>query len=201
MGKKTISRFGWLITIFLITFIFFLNTGSAGEFSADMVGKSSMGIMKGKVFFKGDNFRQEMLMEGRKQITIFRKDKGVVWVLMPEQMMYLEMTAAGQQNMAPVKPEEMEKLGKRKYLGEEKVNGYICSKYSYTPNDSSSGPATYWISKKLNFPVKMETTGPRGKMVMEYKNIREGKVSGSLFNIPSEYRKMSMPLMPGMKKQ
>ena len=37
------------------------------------------------MFFKEGNFRQEMMMGGQKQITIFRKDKNLVWVLMPAQ--------------------------------------------------------------------------------------------------------------------
>ena len=92
-------------------------------------------------------------------------------------------------------------MGTKKYLGKEKVNGYMCSKYNYTFNDPSIGAATYWISEKLNFPVKMEMDGPSGHIITEYKNIQEKTVPGALFNIPSGYQKMSMPMMPGMQGQ
>jgi len=204
MLKKLISR----LMLFIISlFIIGLGTaapGNAAEFSADMIQKSPMGNTKGKVFVKGEKFRQEMNMGGKKQIMIFQKDKGVVWVLMPEQRMYMEISAGGQQNMAPATPEEMEKMGDKKYLGKEKVNGYKCKKYRYTSNDPSVGTTTMWISKKLNFPIKTEMEGSSGPMSMEYKNIQEKKIPESLFKIPAGYQKMSMPSMPnmpGMPKQ
>ena len=201
MIKRFISPFGLIGAIFLITVMVFSVSVNAADISADMIHKSPMGSFKGKMFLKGDNLRQEMNIRGEKQITIFRKDKGVVWVLMPGQMMYMEMSAGNQKNMAPVDLDELEKIGKKKFIGKEKVNEQMCSKYHYTFNDPSMGTATYWISEKLNFPVKMEMDGPSGNMVMEYRNIQEKTMPDALFNIPSGYQKMSMPMMPGMQNQ
>jgi hypothetical protein len=149
-----------------------------------MIQKSPMGNTNGKVFVKGENFRQEMNMGGQNQIMIFQKEKGVVWILMPGQRMYMEMAAGGEQNMAPPTPEEMQKIGDKK--------------------DLSVGTTTMWISKKLNFPIKTEMEGSSGPMSMEYKNIQEKELPDSLFEIPAGYQKMSMPSMPnmpGMPKQ
>ena len=201
MIKRFMSRVELFGAIFLITVMLLSVSVNAADITADMIHKSSMGSFKGKMFLKGDNLRQEMNIRGEKQITIFRKDKGVVWILMPGQMIYMEMMAGSHKNMAPVDPDELEKIGKKKFTGKEKVNGYMCSKYHYTFNDPSMGAATYWISEKLNFPVKMEMDGPSGPMVMEYRNIQEKTVSDNLFNIPSGYQKMSMPIMPGMQGQ
>jgi len=201
MAKKIMLRFG-LFTIILFIVVPALSLSiNAAEFSADMINSSPMGKIEGKIFFKEGNFRQEMMMGEQKQITIFRKDKGVVWVLMPAQMMYMEMQAGSRQNMAPVDPDEIDKIGEKKYLGKEKVNGYMCSKYRYTLHDKSSGTVIYWISDKLNFPVKMKADGTSGGMTMEYRNICEKTVPASLFKIPDGYQKMSMPMMPGMQNQ
>jgi len=201
MKKRFMSRFELFGVILLITVLVLSVSGNAADITADMIHKSSMGSFKGKMFLKGNNLRQEMNIGGEKQITIFRKDKGVVWILMPGQMMYMEMSAGSQKNMAPVDPNELEKMGKKKFLGKEKVNGYMCSKYHLTFHDPSIGASTYWISEKLNFPVKMEMDGPSGHMVMEYRNIQEKTVPDSFFNIPSGYQKMSMPMMPSMQNQ
>ena len=198
MVKKIVLRLGLFMGILFLTVPAFSGSSNAVDFSADMVNKLPMGEINGKMFFKGGNFRQEMMMGGQKHITIFRKDKGLVWVLIPAQMMYMEMQEGSRQNMAPVDLDEIDKMGEKKYLGKEKVNGYMCSKYRYTLHDKSSGTAIYWISEKLNFPVKMEMDGQSGHMVMEYKNISEKTVPASLFNIPDGYQKMSMPMMPGM---
>ncbi|MBW2245809.1 MAG: DUF4412 domain-containing protein [Deltaproteobacteria bacterium] len=201
MKKKTQLRFGLIMIILFVAVLSLSVSSNAAEFSADMINTSPMGNIEGKMFFKEGNFRQEMMMGGQKQITIFRKDKEVVWVLMPAQMMYMEMQAGSQQNMAPVDPDQIDKLGGKKYLGKEKVNGYMCSKYRYTFHDKSSGTAIYWISDKLQFPIKMQTQGTSGSMSMEYRNIQEKTVPASLFNIPGGFHKMSMPMMPGMQNQ
>ena len=204
MLKKLISRLMLFIVSLFIIGLGIAAPSHAAEFSADMIQKSSMGNSEGKVFVKGENLRQEMTMGGQNQIMIFQKEKGIVWVLMPQLKMYMEMTAGGQQDMSPPTPEEMEKMGDKKYLGEEKVNGYKCKKYSYTSNDTSVGTSTMWISKKLNFPIKTEMEGSSGPMSMEYKNIQEKKIPDSLFNLPAGYKKLSMPMMPkmpGMPKQ
>ncbi|MEA1949312.1 MAG: DUF4412 domain-containing protein [Thermodesulfobacteriota bacterium] len=201
MVKKFLLRLGLVVVVLFLTVPVLSASSNAADFSADMINKSPMGNIKGKMFFKGGNFRQEMMMGGQKQITIFRKDKGVVWVLMPAQMMYMEMQAGSRQNMAPVDPDEIDKIGEKKYLGKEKVNGYMCSKYRYTLHDKSSGTVIYWISDKLNFPIKMKADGTSGGMTMEYRNIQEKTVSASLFKIPDGYQKMSMPMMPGMPRQ
>ena len=198
MLKKLISRLMLFIISFSIIGLRLAAPSHAAEFSADMIQKSSMGNTQGKVFVKGQNYRQEMAMGGQKQIMILQKDKGTVWVLMPQLKMYMEMTAGGQQDMAPPTPEEMEKMGDKKYLGEEKINGYKCKKYRYTPNDPSIGTSTMWISNKLNFPIKVEMQGSSGPMSVEYKNIQEKKIPDSLFNLPAGYQKMSMPKMPNM---
>jgi len=201
MKKKIQLRFGLIMFILFVAVPALSVSINAAEFSADMINTSPMGKIEGKMFFKKGNFRQEMMMGGQKQITIFRKDKNVVWVLMPAQMMYMEMQAGSQQNMAPVDPDEIDKLAEKKYLGKENVNGYVCSKYRYSFHDKSSGTAIYWISDKFNFPIKMQAQGTSGTMSMEYRNIQEKTVPASLFNIPGGFQKMSMPMMPGIQHQ
>jgi hypothetical protein len=201
MKKKIQLRFGLIMFILFVAVPALSVSINAAEFSADMINTSPMGKIEGKMFFKKGNFRQEMMMGGQKQITIFRKDKNVVWVLMPAQMMYMEMQAGSQQNMAPVDPDEIDKLAEKKYLGKENVNGYVCSKYRYSFHDKSSGSAIYWISDKFNFPIKMQAQGTSGSMSMEYRNIQEKTVPASLFNIPGGFQKMSMPMMPGIQHQ
>ncbi|MBE9546380.1 MAG: DUF4412 domain-containing protein [Proteobacteria bacterium] len=81
---------------------------------------------------------------------------------------------------------------KAKYLGKEKVSGLKCKKYEVT----EKGRTTYfWISKKFPFPVKVENED----MCMQYKNIKTKRLSKSVFEVPSDYQKMTMPSIPGMR--
>jgi outer membrane lipoprotein-sorting protein len=139
-------------------------------------------------------------MQGAKQITIFRQDKNVVWVLMPESKMYMEMSSDAQaENVPQVDPQRFEQMAEKKYLGKQTVNGYVCETNQYTYHDKSMGTVTHWFSKKLSFPIKMETQGPSGHTITEYKNISEKGLSDAVFEIPAGYQKMAMPTIPGME--
>jgi hypothetical protein len=86
--------FGWGMALaFVVTVIFVLSSSSiAAEFSADLLLKQGGETMTGKVYVKRDKTRQEFVQQGQKQITIFRPDKGVMWVLMPAEKIYMEMS-------------------------------------------------------------------------------------------------------------
>ena len=182
--------------IILISAFFVLSLGScisanAAEFSADMLSNN---VIKGKIYVKGENFRQEIKTPGGNQVMIFRNDKGLVWTLMPQNRMYLEMSGTAMGDINPrVVQKEIEKTAKKEHLGKENVNGYTCEKYKFIFRDKSKGSTIQWLSKKLKFPVKMEINSPDGQVVIEYKNIKETKLSDSLFKVPSGYRKMTMP--------
>jgi outer membrane lipoprotein-sorting protein len=82
-----------------------------------------------------------------------------------------------------------------KFLGKETVNGYVCDKYQYIYHDTSMGTSTQWVSKKFNCVIKSEYKSSAGYMLTEYKNIKEGNVQDSLFEIPGDYALMSLPGM------
>jgi hypothetical protein len=60
------------------------------EYSAIQTQEMSAGVMTGPVSFTPSKQRSEMDMHGQKVITITRRDKGVIWQLMPDQKMYME---------------------------------------------------------------------------------------------------------------
>lgn len=202
MRGKAFSCCSRLILVAVVLSFVLCSSSDAAEFCADVVQSTAQEVLKGRFFIKGDDFRQEINIKGEKQITIFRKDKGVVWILMPEDKMYMEMPRLARAKSVPhVDQLKIEEMAEKKYLGKEKVSGYACEKYRYIYHDKSMGTMTQWFSKKLNFPVKIETSGPSGHMTTEYKNINEKRLSNSWFEIPQGYEKMSMPgMMPAWGK-
>ena len=180
----------------------------AAEFSADMVQTMGGRSNTGKVYVKGDKIRREISLGPQKTITIVRLDKRIVWMLHPAQKTYMEMSFGKHQVYPLSDPRwraEVKKLGTLTRDGQEKVNGYPCDRYVLVYRDKTMGTQYQWISKKLKFPIKVETKGSRFPMVMEYKNIKERGLANSLFEVPAGYKKMvmrQMPMgqMPGMRK-
>ncbi len=173
-----------VILVTLTTFGFSLAAEFSADFSVKTTGEDDV---KGKIFVKGNKIRQEVTEEGDTQIMIIRPDKNVTWMITPEEKMYMEIPY--ESDSQSVEPWTPEKEKSAKYLGEETVNGHAAKKYEIVEEGEK---VTYWVSKKLNFPVKIEDS----ESVMEYRNIKEVSVADSQFEVPSGYTKMTMPVMP-----
>ena len=194
---KCTSRLLIAVTIVSLSFVVALpTTAFCAEFSADLVMSGDGDEETGKIFVKGRLQRMELMEDGELlAINISRPDKGVNWNLMPDEKMYMEMslTEIGYEDI-----ESLESKSKMTVLGNETVNGYKCEKRRYESNDKEAGPAIVWFSPKLGYPVKIQTLAYKGEgdMVMEYKNIKTGKVPDSKFEIPKGYKKFAIPGMP-----
>lgn len=164
----------------------------AAEFSADFVDVKGPQTSSGKLYMKDTKVRREVT-QGRPSITISRPDKEVMWILNPANKTYFEMPNVGKEAANMDVNEALKGLGERKLVGEETVNGYPCDKYVFVYNDKSMGTLNQWISKKLKIAIKMESEGSPYKMVTEYKNIKEGPIADSIFDLPAGYTKINLP--------
>lgn len=196
MKKKVVNK---MALIFTGLFCLGLSGGQAlaAEFSADMVQTRGAETSEGKFYLKGDKHRMEMKEAGQSSIIIVDGAGQKSYMLNPEDKTYLDLSAMGMGGgqTQTQSEEELEKLGEWKNAGTETVNGYVCEKKIFVYKDKSMGEMTHWISKKLNYPIKMAYQARGTTMITEYRNIKEGKVDDKLFEIPPGYRKMAMPGM------
>jgi hypothetical protein len=194
MGKRGLFGWGMLLVVVAVIFVF-SGSSIAVEFSADLLLKQAGETMTGKVYVKGDKTRQEFVQQGQKQITILRPDKGIMWVLMPAEKIFMEMSSQEGAAYDPQLDQTIKDKAEIKLLGKETVNGQVCDKYQYIYHDTSMGTAIQWVSKKLNYPIKTEYKSSSGYMLTEYRNIQEGNVQDSLFEVPGDYMLLSVPGM------
>jgi hypothetical protein len=171
---------------------------SGAEFSADMVQKVFNKTYKGKLYVKGNKLRREATVSSRRtDIAIYRPDQKSIWYVMTESKTYMKVTdrivIGGDDPTAVMR---MKQIGVMKKLGKEKINGYVCNKVQW----ATKGPAKYvlteWTSDKLIMPLRTEFKSPRGIAVIEYRNIKEGGVSNSVFELPKGYRRVKTPTAP-----
>lgn len=178
--------------IFLMSFVFLIAANAfAMEFSADTTMTTKEGTSKGKIYFKKDKSRMELdtkLQEG--MIMITRMDKKVAWNIMPKKKMYMEIPLTMKNK--PMVEEKMEGELERKQVGSETIDGHPTKKYLITYKSGNNKEQVYqWWATDINFPVKTASIG--GDWVQEYKNIKIGPQSDSLFELPSGYQKFQMP--------
>lgn len=173
----------------LLAVVIFLGCASAAwafDFSADVVSTANGRVFNSKIYVSNDKVR----MEAVGTTTISRMDKKVVWVIMPQQNMYME------QMMNPDKiPSATEKMPgeiERKLLGTDTVDGKAVEKYRvrYTSNGMEAS-VLQWIDPKTKIPLK--TASEDGRWVTEYKNLVVGPQPEGLFNVPAGYKKFAMP--------
>lgn len=162
----------------------------AEDFSANMISTTKEGAYQGKVFVTKDKMRIEMMGS----ITISRADRRAVWMLMPEDKTYMEMS---------LKPQDIVMTGEktqdevsRRLIGTETIDGKVADKYEIEYAVKGNNSRVFvWLVNNLNLPVKSAATD--GSWSVEYKNIVVAKQPASLFEIPAGYKKFSTDL-PGM---
>ncbi|MBN2036610.1 MAG: DUF4412 domain-containing protein [Chitinispirillaceae bacterium] len=178
-----------------------------GEFSATITKTVAGKAITGKTFISKDKIRDESKTGEKVGATIIRLDKKVTWILM-ENNQYMEMAGSAEAAKSDLRAmqKEYEQKFEVKKLGKEKINGYVCEKTQYTDKEGKFGTTTIWLSPKLNYMVKMESVMD-GKVIsaMELSDIKEGRLSASLFEVPAGYTlfdPMSQvpPEMRGMMK-
>ena len=172
----------------------------AAEFTADFTRRSGDEEgEKSKVYLKGKLRREEISEDGQLQsVMIVRADRGVIWNLIPDENMYIEMPIGAGLKGDFENTEDLEKSSAKTPLGRETVSGYDCEVNEYAHHNPSQGVITTWYSDKLEYPVRIRITLPgEDSLIMEYANIKPGEVPDSMFDIPAGYQKMAIPGMPG----
>lgn len=179
-----------VLAMLLLTASISIATSSAGaaDFSADLVlnGKDAKSVT-GKIYVQGDKIRQEIVEGEDKQIMLFRPDKGLIWIVSPQEEMYMEMPY--QTDNKRFEKWSAERESNAKLLGEETVSGFSCKKYEI---DENGEKIQYWVSDKISLPLKVQYKDGG----MEYKNIKQGQIPDDMFEAPPEYNKVVMPMSP-----
>ena len=154
------------------------------DFSAEGFVKTPQMTIDSKLYYSHEGKeRREHVMQGMSQVIIVRHDKKVVWVLMPDQKMYMEVDLNSAQGMAGDMAANA-KLDRTK-VGEETVNGEKTTKYKTTisQQDGASLSGFMWVTPD-DIVMKVDATAAgEGKSMdfkMELKNIKKAKQDASL---------------------
>lgn len=184
-------------TIMMATILGVAGMALAAEYSADVkqIMPAPGGIInvEYKTYVKGQIERQERTLKMGKDIQIIRRDKSVIWYLIPSKKRFTETKITDANPTVDHIVSILKKMPNYyTKAGKEKVAGYVCDKYTF---ETAITSGTAWISPELDALLKMNTKLNRGRMgsvKLSYamSNIKEGRQPDSLFKIPSGYKKM-----------
>ena len=153
-----------------------LSSSFAVELTADMLTKEGKITRNGKIYVKDSKCRVE---KGSTPFyTIVRGDKGLFWQVNNAEKTYIEAKLTP--DMKPAIEEKIFGETVRRLVGTETVNGYAAKKYEVTAKKGSKAETIQqWFSSDYNFPVKVIGSN----WSVEYKSIKKGAVSDSLFEL------------------
>jgi hypothetical protein len=179
--RNNLNKVSMSIAVFILCVS---SSAKAEEFSADLISRTSGGVLKGKIFVSKDRAR----METREAITITRMDKKTVWVLMPKDKKYLE------QAFDPIKAaaitEDPSGVVEQKFMGQEIIDGRQANKYEVKYDTAGMrGSLLEWFTPGFHVPVK--TAAVDNSWALEYKSIKNARQPDELFEIPADYEKIS----------
>jgi len=179
--------FGCFAGMMVLLAMFACNAAAASQFTADMTMKQGSDTTTGKIYVKDLKYRMDMVEDGHQIFVIVDQPDSVTRVFLPEGKMYIEM---GTQDFRSLMKDPFQgvkytaSIGESKHVGTETVNGYECDKYVILINDQNT--MTQWVSKKLEFPVRIIMDISEANSV-ELQNIQEDPVDDTLFVIPADY--------------
>lgn len=171
-------------------------------YSADSFMETEEATIEGTVYSAPGKERREMYVGGEKSIMIIRRDKNVMWNLMPEERMYMEMgLSQARQRGKDISGYSIEE---QTVVGTESLNGMETTKHRVIMSrpDGSKFGGFMWLTDD-GILVKMDAIGKekgsRTRIKTELTNIRVGSQDPALFEVPAGYTKFSMDGFSGMK--
>lgn len=192
----------------VVLFLGFVSVGLCATFpqpqvaySADQYTDVSPGpnggpmSLQGRIFHADGKERRETRMMGTPSVLISRPDKGLTWVLMPQQKMYMEYTDDQMDTPTDLwRKADVE----MKQVGTETITTINTTKYRvrFHTEDGHQSDGFVWLSPE-KIPVKAEgkavTNGIPTVFQMRIKNLKIEPQPDRLFEIPTGYTLFEMP--------
>ena len=149
--------------------------------------------MEGPYYYSPGRHRSEMNAQGQSFTAIIREDRNLIWMLMPQLNMYMELSFDDRELGRGGAFEGAEVLQSRE-LGREDINGMRTTRYEVTVRnpDGDSATGTVWATAE-NIPMKMDMVVDSGeRVVLELRDVRIGPQPDELFEVPAGYTGMSL---------
>ena len=173
------------------------------EFTADQVTKIDGKSHKAVIYYRDQMWRIEHHSMGPVNVSIVRKDKQVVWLLLSRMKHFKTMPYSPEQDLRV--SEQLEGEVSRQEIGTEVREGHPTVLYEVTTKQGELVEVYYqWVATDMHFPMKLAKKD--GSWIVEYQHVKLRSVSDYLFNLPLNFQPLEdfqkqaapEPIAPGM---
>lgn len=155
------------------------------EFTADQIIKVDGKTHKANLYYREDRWRLEHHTLSPVNVTIVRKDKQLMWLLISRVRHFKTLPYDPEQD--PKVTRDLEGEIFREEIGTEIREGHPTVLYEVTVQRGDTTEVYYqWVATDIGFP--MQLTQKDGNWSVEYRNVRFRSVTDYLFQLPINYR-------------
>ena len=163
-----------------------ITTAAQGvQFVADQVTVSGGHTHRGSLYYRDDMWRIEHNDPGSIEVTIVRKDKGLMWLLLGRTKLFATMPF--DELPGSTLERSMAHEVARETIGTEVLDGHPTTVFQITAREEQKDVIYYqWWAEDLQLPLRIARKD--GAWIVEFKNVKLRSLSPRLFEIPLNYR-------------
>jgi hypothetical protein len=155
------------------------------EFTADQITKIDGRTHKANIYYRDQMWRIDHHSMGPVNVSIVRKDKQVVWLLLSRMKHFKTVPYNPEQDLMVT--ERLEGEVSRQEIGQEVREGHPTILYEVTTKQGERVDVYYqWVATDLHFPMKLAKKD--GSWIVEYQHVKLRAVSDALFNLPVNFQ-------------
>ncbi len=161
--------------------------GIAGalEFTADRITKIDGRTSKAVIYYRDNMWRIEHHTMGPVNVSIVRKDKQVVWMLLSRMKHFKTMPYSADQDLWVT--EKLDGEVSREEIGQETREGHPTILYEVVTKHGERTEVYYqWLATDLHFPMKLAKKD--GSWIVEYQHVKFRAVTDYLFQLPLNFQ-------------
>ncbi|MBX3236895.1 MAG: hypothetical protein KF814_12140 [Nitrospiraceae bacterium] len=155
------------------------------EFTADQITKIDGRISKSNIYYRDNMWRIEHHTMGPVNVSIVRKDKRVVWLLLSKMKHFKTVPYRPEQDLQVF--EKLDGEVSREEIGTETREGHPTTLYEVTVKHGEQTEVYYqWLATDIHFPMKLAKKD--GSWIVEYQHVKLRAVTDYLFNLPLNFQ-------------
>lgn len=155
------------------------------EFTADQITKIDGRTHKANIYYRDQMWRIEHHSLGPVNVSIVRKDKRIVWLLLSRMKHFKTVPYGPEQDLNVT--ETLTGEVSRQEIGKEVREGHPTILYEVTTKEGERVDVYYqWVATDIHFPMKLAKKD--GSWIVEYQHVKLRSVSDALFNLPVNFQ-------------
>lgn len=155
------------------------------EFTADRITKIDGRTGKANIYYRDNMWRIEHHTMGPVNVSIVRKDKQVVWLLLSRMKHFKTVPYSADQDLMVT--EKLEGEVSREEIGQEIREGHPTILYEVVTKHGERTEVYYqWLATDIHFPMKLAKKD--GSWIVEYQHVKLRAVTDYLFQLPLNFQ-------------